>query len=264
MAQEKQKATMFFIGSNVMNWPYQAKRAFDDGHEICIHTWSHPAMTTLSNEAAFAELYYTRQAIKLVTGVTPKCWRPPYGDVDNRIRVIAAGLNLTNVLWSDDTFDWQQGTGGITPETIQQNYQKIFDKAKAGEYNTKGAIVLNHEINNYTMQEMINQYPKIKENFKFIVPIATGMNWTNPYVEGNVSYPDFASYTGGNIQASNGASATGNAPGASTNGGASGTAAAGAAGTSGASTAGSKSAASPRAAAAGLLALAGAGAAMLI
>ena len=24
------------------------------------------------------------QAIKLVTGVTPTCWRPPYGDVDVR------------------------------------------------------------------------------------------------------------------------------------------------------------------------------------
>ena len=29
--------------------------------------------------------------------------RPPYGDVDNRIRTIAAGLNLTTIVWSDDT-----------------------------------------------------------------------------------------------------------------------------------------------------------------
>lgn len=65
---------MFYIGSNVMDWPLQAQDAITDGHEICLHTWSHNYMTALTNEQAFAELYYTRKAIKLVTGVTPKCW----------------------------------------------------------------------------------------------------------------------------------------------------------------------------------------------
>ena len=60
-------------------------------------------MTSLTNEQVFAELYYTREIIKDVIGVTPRCWRPAQGDVDNRVRVIAAGLNLTNILWTDDT-----------------------------------------------------------------------------------------------------------------------------------------------------------------
>lgn len=60
-------------------------------------------MTSLSNEEVFAELYYTRKIIKEVVGVTPRCWRPAQGDVDNRVRVIAAGLNMTNILWTDDT-----------------------------------------------------------------------------------------------------------------------------------------------------------------
>ncbi|KAL0575651.1 hypothetical protein V5O48_006307 [Marasmius crinis-equi] len=59
LTEQKQKATMFFIGSNVLAWPLQAKRAMDDGHEICVHTWSHPEMTSLNNEDAFAEIYYT-------------------------------------------------------------------------------------------------------------------------------------------------------------------------------------------------------------
>ena len=60
-------------------------------------------MTSLTNEQVFAELYYTREIITDVIGVTPRCWRPAQGDVDNRVRVIAAGLNLTNILWTDDT-----------------------------------------------------------------------------------------------------------------------------------------------------------------
>jgi hypothetical protein len=31
-------------------------------------------MTAFTNEEAFAELYYTRKAIKDVLGVTPLCW----------------------------------------------------------------------------------------------------------------------------------------------------------------------------------------------
>jgi hypothetical protein len=32
-------------------------------------------MTAFTNEQAFAELWYTMQSIKLVTGYTPTCWR---------------------------------------------------------------------------------------------------------------------------------------------------------------------------------------------
>jgi peptidoglycan/xylan/chitin deacetylase (PgdA/CDA1 family) len=60
-------------------------------------------MTALSNEQVFAELYYTQRIIKDVVGVTPKCWRPPFGDVDNRVRMIAESLGLTTVLWSEDS-----------------------------------------------------------------------------------------------------------------------------------------------------------------
>lgn len=60
-------------------------------------------MTSFSNEEAFAELYYTVKAIKLVTGVTPTCWRAPFGDVDDRIRTIAHGLGLQHMMWEFDS-----------------------------------------------------------------------------------------------------------------------------------------------------------------
>jgi len=31
----------FYIGSNVIDWPLQAMRGLADGHQICVHTWSH-------------------------------------------------------------------------------------------------------------------------------------------------------------------------------------------------------------------------------
>lgn len=76
LEQQKLKATMFYIGSNVLNWPYGAQRGIKDGHHIAQHTWSHGLMTTLTNEEVLAELYYTQKIIKAITGVTPRYWRP--------------------------------------------------------------------------------------------------------------------------------------------------------------------------------------------
>jgi len=36
LASQDQKATMFYIGSSVLNWPLEAQRALADGHQICI------------------------------------------------------------------------------------------------------------------------------------------------------------------------------------------------------------------------------------
>lgn len=76
LQDNKLKATMFYIGSNVIDWPYGAMRGLKDGHHIAAHTWSHNYTTTLTNEEVLAELYYTQKAIKLATGVTPRYWRP--------------------------------------------------------------------------------------------------------------------------------------------------------------------------------------------
>jgi hypothetical protein len=35
LASQNQKATMFYIGSNVLDWPLEVQRLLADGHEIC-------------------------------------------------------------------------------------------------------------------------------------------------------------------------------------------------------------------------------------
>ena len=59
-----------------------------------MHTWSHQYTTSLTNEQVFAELYYTKLVIKRVLGYSPRCFRPPFGDVDDRVRTIAYALEM--------------------------------------------------------------------------------------------------------------------------------------------------------------------------
>ncbi|GAA5885829.1 hypothetical protein JCM5296_000157 [Sporobolomyces johnsonii] len=192
-----QKATMFYIGSNVLDWPLEAQRGLADGHEICAHTWSHPYMTALTNEQAFAELYFSKKAIKEVLGITVRCWRPPYGDVDDRIRYIAKALDLRTIVWNEDTNDWDWTVVGMA--AVRTNYENILAAQKAGNFSDSGTIVLTHELNNGTMSMVEEFLPQIREQFTGgVMPIGVCHNNTQPYVEtASYTYPNYAQYVAG-------------------------------------------------------------------
>lgn len=190
LLQQKQRASLYYIGSNVLDWPYQAQRGLADGHHINVHTYTHPPMTTLNNDQVLAELYYSRKAIKYIIGVTPKYWRPPYGDVDDRVRAIAQALNLHTTVWGPDTKDFSITTLGAA--AVEQNYNEIIAGGTNGTYANSGIIVLSHELNNLTMTEAVKFLPQIKQSFKHVVPVASCINDSTPYIETNYTYPTFA------------------------------------------------------------------------
>ncbi|KAI0295340.1 chitin deacetylase [Multifurca ochricompacta] len=208
LASQNQKATMYYIGSNVLDWPLEAQRALADGHEICAHTWSHRYMTAFQSQDAFAELWYTMQAIKLVTGVTPTCWRPPYGDVDDRIRAIANALGLQTILWKYDSNDWRVGLNNVTATDVDTYYNLFISNLTAGNFDTVGGIMLTHELNNFTMQEATKFYPQLKSAFSHVVPVGVALNKTRPYREANYSLPTFQQYVSGQTAVSGNSSGT--------------------------------------------------------
>lgn len=193
---QNQKASMFFIGSNVFDWPKEAQRALTDGHEICVHTWSHPYMTGMTNEGVFAELWYTKKLIKEIVGVTVQCWRPPFGDIDDRVRFIGQALDLKPVIWLEDTDDWNYAAIGISG--VETNYENIIKKGQNGTYNSGfGPIMLSHEIDGTTMEEAEKFVPQLEKAYAHVMPVNVCRNNTKPYVEQNVVYPDFAQYVAG-------------------------------------------------------------------
>lgn len=216
LQSQNQKATMYFIGSSVMIWPLEAQRALADGHEICVHTWSHRYMTSFQSQDAFAELWYTMQAIKLATGVTPTCWRPPMGDVDDRIRYIANALGLQTIIWQHDSFDWELGQtvngAVITQQDVENNYMTFINQAATGQFAQQGAIILTHELNNFTMSEAVKFYPQLKGAFQHIVPVGVALNKSKPYQEAGYSLPSFQQYISGTTSVNNPAPSAGSLP----------------------------------------------------
>lgn len=100
------KATFFAIGSRVYENPQILKKIVDSGHQIGVHTWSHTPLTSQSTEQIIAEVKWTEQAIKEAVNLTPKWFRPPQGDFDDRVRGILTQLGYKIAIWDSDTFDW--------------------------------------------------------------------------------------------------------------------------------------------------------------
>ncbi|KAI9299322.1 hypothetical protein BJ944DRAFT_245398, partial [Cunninghamella echinulata] len=114
------------------------------------------------------------------------------GDLDDRVRWIATQLGLTAVLWNLDTNDWAANVvPGVTPQTVEQNYENFITMGKNGSFSAVGNIVLSHEINNMTMNYATTYYPRIKQAYKHVVDVATCMNISHPYVEQSITYPSF-------------------------------------------------------------------------
>jgi len=148
--QQKLKTTFFVVGSRVLSRPAMLQYEYEAGHQISVHTWSHPYLTTLTNEQIVAELGWSMKVIKDVLGVTPNTMRPPYGDIDDRVRFIAMEMGLTPIIWTTapsgqtfDTQDWKISTGIVTPAQVLKNFQTIL--AGAADLPT-GFIVLAHDL----------------------------------------------------------------------------------------------------------------------
>ncbi|PWN50242.1 glycoside hydrolase/deacetylase [Violaceomyces palustris] len=144
------KSTFFVVGSRAISRPDMLQTEYMSGHQISVHTWSHPALTTLTNEQIVVELAWTREVIRQITGVTPNTMRPPYGDIDDRVRAICAQMNLTPIIWTStspsenyDTNDWKIGAGTVSAAEVVYNFEQIL--ANASKLPT-GYIVLAHDL----------------------------------------------------------------------------------------------------------------------
>ncbi|KAF9136328.1 hypothetical protein BGW39_000044 [Mortierella sp. 14UC] len=179
-----QKATLFYIGSNVIQNPQLARRACAAGHHIAVHTWSHNPSTSLTNEQFIAEVKYTEMAIKELCGFTPRYFRPPYGDIDDRIRGLLWAMGYTSVIWDYDTDDWQMAPGGS--RTMSEVDAAFAQWIAAAPTDKTGHMVLEHELYQNTVDAAIANLPKVQATWK-TMPISACMNDAHPYQEKNIT-----------------------------------------------------------------------------
>ncbi len=98
LLREKTPATLFLSGRWVeKNLETVKFLAAQPQFEIANHTFWHPHLLEKDDERILSELKRTQAIIKKTTGRTPRYFRPPYGEVDERVAAIARKAGLVTI-----------------------------------------------------------------------------------------------------------------------------------------------------------------------
>ncbi|KAH7914609.1 carbohydrate esterase family 4 protein [Hygrophoropsis aurantiaca] len=173
LSEKNVTSTFFVVGSRVIERPTVLIEEYMAGHEIAVHTWSHRPLTSLTTEQVVAELGWSRKSIKEVLGVTPTLMRPPYGDIDDRVRAISLAMGMVPVIWTRtpsgatfDTNDWKVPGGVVTGPQSFATFEAILGNATLLD---TGFVVLEHDLYpqtvdlaiGYTLPAAMNYNPKL-------------------------------------------------------------------------------------------------------
>jgi peptidoglycan-N-acetylglucosamine deacetylase len=109
LAAHKSHATFFALGCLAAEREGERtlRRILETGSEIGNHTWSHPSLPTLEDDAIRAELERARSAIEEASGTTLRYWRPPFFHVDERVRSAVSQFGLQEVGCTMMPWDWE-------------------------------------------------------------------------------------------------------------------------------------------------------------
>lgn len=100
------KATFFMLGQHVLKYPDVARRVAAEGHEIGNHSFDHHGIFFYTVEEAEQEVLECEKAIKDVTGVSTRYFRPPKAWINDEEKTAFARMGYKVILWSLNSKDW--------------------------------------------------------------------------------------------------------------------------------------------------------------
>jgi len=129
-------AAFFLVGNYLEMEPDLVRRMVNEGHTVGNHTWSHPDMSRIADQAAFAEeLEKVEAKYQEITGQElPKFYRPPQGNYSEDNLKLAQEQGYKTVFWSLAYADWDNNK--------QPSAEEAFSKLIPRIHN--GAVVLLH------------------------------------------------------------------------------------------------------------------------
>lgn len=154
-------ATFFVVGHFLESAPDMVKRMVEDGHTVGNHTYHHPDMSKISDEASFRkEMDDTASLFKEVTGTDMAMYyRPPQGKYSTANLQMAKDLGYSTFFWSLAYVDWNQDS--------QPSHQEAFDKLTKRVH--PGAIVLLHntsKTNGEILDELLGKWEGMGYTFR--------------------------------------------------------------------------------------------------
>jgi peptidoglycan/xylan/chitin deacetylase (PgdA/CDA1 family) len=154
LEQRQVKATFLLCGYRLKDYPKEARRILEDGHEIGLHGYSHNPMDKMSRATLERELKDT-QAL-LPEGCKPVFVRPPGGAGSRTVREVSRDMGLAVLNWSVDPRDWAtRDVGAITA--------MVIDSVRDGD------VILLHDMTDSSVAAALDIIDHLKqEGFRFV------------------------------------------------------------------------------------------------
>jgi peptidoglycan/xylan/chitin deacetylase (PgdA/CDA1 family) len=127
LLREKVPATLFLSGRWVeKNQEITKYLASQNEFEIAAHSYWHPHLLEKDDARVIKEMKRTQAIIEKVTGKTPRYFRPPYGEIDERVAKLAKESGLITIQYDIASGDPDQN---LSKERI---VQRVLREAKGG------------------------------------------------------------------------------------------------------------------------------------
>lgn len=141
------KATFFFTGTLygcIYNQATAVKNAYNSGHQIASHTWTHGHVGSMSASQLQTEITKLEQAYVNIFGKKPLYIRPPYLESGGSVLSVTKSLNYVVITDDIDTGDWNN-------QTPAQSQTKFTQAGASGN----GHIPLMHETYDSTVSTLV-------------------------------------------------------------------------------------------------------------
>ena len=153
-------AAFFVVGHMIESAPDIVRRMATEGHVVGNHTYHHPDMSAISDQASFGkEIGDVEAKYKEITGQEmTKYYRPPQGKYSTENLKMAQELGYHTFFWSLAYVDWY-ADNQPTPE---QAYEKLLGRIHPG------AIVLLHntsDTNGNILDELLTKWENMGYHF---------------------------------------------------------------------------------------------------
>ncbi|MBR1931039.1 MAG: polysaccharide deacetylase family protein [Lachnospiraceae bacterium] len=153
-------ATFFVVGHFLESAPEMVKRMVEDGHNVGNHTYHHPDMSKISDQAAFQkEMDDVATLFNQVTGTQlSPYYRPPQGKYAASNLQMAKDLGYATFFWSLAYVDWNVDAQPSHEEALEKLTTRIHP----------GAIVLLHntsKTNGEILDELLSKWEEMGYRF---------------------------------------------------------------------------------------------------
>lgn len=168
-------ATFFITGHYIKTNPDLVKRMVNEGHIVGNHSWSHPDMTTISDDKILQELEQVKMAYQELTGRNDmKYFRPARGIFSERTLAVVKNAGYDNIFWSLAYVDWKIDQ--------QRGWKYAYDNVMKLIH--PGAVILMHTVskdNAEAMDSVITTLQKRGYTFRSLDDLMMDRSGFDPY-----------------------------------------------------------------------------------